>query len=339
MPACSVRVEAQSEPPAATPNPTGPAPTIAAPPAAPHIDEGSDPATPSAAEPLPTTDGHAAAQPCGAAPEGFACIPGGYFIRGYNLDEHDCEQAGNDNAGRPSARPEARIWLDTFYMALHETTNAQYAACLEAGACQEAGPRYSDFDRDEQPITGVSWFDARDYCQFVGGHLPTEAEWEKAARGEDGEIFPWGNEPVDCARAVIMDESGRSCGVQKRGNHPETGRVLEVGSRPAGRYGLFDMAGNAEEWVADWYAPDYDACGADCLGDNPRGPCSGTEDCDGFRQRVVRGGSWYWPGEHTTGFHRRRHLPSNEYFHHFGFRCAYSMQEWDARSAEGSGVR
>jgi formylglycine-generating enzyme required for sulfatase activity len=304
----------------------------------PTVDEGSAPGDAVQAATGEAPPEHAPAEPCGVAPTNFACVPGGYFIRGNDLDTHDCEQAGNDTEGRPSARPQATIWVDTFYMAVHETTHEEYDRCVDAGDCADSGPQYADFSRPLQPITGVSWFDARDYCVFLGGHLPTEAEWEKAARGENGETYPWGNEPVDCERAVIQSEAGRSCGVMKAGNHPETGRVIEVESRPAGRYGLYDMAGNAEEWVADWYSPDYEVCGDACLGDNPRGPCEGADDCDGHGQRVVRGGSWYWPAAHVTGYHRRRHLPSNEYFHHFGFRCAFTLAEAMQIAGDGSGV-
>ncbi|MFW5740649.1 MAG: formylglycine-generating enzyme family protein, partial [Myxococcota bacterium] len=143
----------------------------------------------------------------------MACIPAGVFTRG-------------TDDGPANTRPTMRIWLDTFYMDVHEVTYAAYRACSRRGKCPPSGPRYFDYDRPRQPITGVSWHDAVAYCAFVGKHLPTEAEWEKAARGPDGALYPWGNEPTDCARAVIQDASGRSCGVPKRGRNPERGRPL-----------------------------------------------------------------------------------------------------------------
>ena len=264
---------------------------------------------------------------CRSAPEDMACVPGGEFVRGVDSDEHACRQTGNPKDKRPATIPSAKVTVATFYMDLYEVTNADYRACAATGKCRVSGPNYLDFKADEQPITGVSWFDARDYCLAVGKHLPTEAEWEKGARGPDGAVNPWGNGPADCEKAVIRDKRGRSCGIKRNGPTPETGRVFEVGSRPAGVYGLFEMVGNAEEWVADWWTTDWAQCGQDCAGENPKGPCDGADDCDGYRYKSVRGGSWYWPTEHATGWHRRRHYPANEPFHHYGFRCAASVEE------------
>jgi len=241
-----------------------------------------------------------------------------------------CDQDGRPRMTSPDTHPEATVRLQTFYMDLTEVTNAEYAECVTAGKCRKAGPTYRDFSAPRQPVTGVSWFDSVSDCTFRGKHLPTEGEWEKAARGPDGEVYPWGNQPATCELAVVRDSAGRSCGEKKRlGTGPETGRVLEVGSRPAGRYGLYDMIGNAEEWVFDWYSESYAACGADCLGVDPRGPCTGKSPCKGHCYRVVRGGSWYWPASHATGYHRRPHFPDNgpKRFHHFGFRCAASVEE------------
>lgn len=257
------------------------------------------------------------ATPCEAPPEGMSCVPGGPFQRGSKRER--------------ASRPQEEVIVSTFYMDINEVTNAEYKRCVAAGRCDKAGPKYADFSRPKQPINGVSWFDAVKFCQAQGKHLPTEAEWEKAARGTDGRRFPWGNEAATCERAVIEDARGRSCGVRKSvGRHPEKGRVWLVGQKPAAIHGLKDMAGNSYEWVYDWFSESYEACGEACKGVDPKGPCGGALTCEGHRERVVRGGSWYWPAKHATTYHRRAHVPSNEPFHHFGFRCAASVAEAEA---------
>lgn len=253
---------------------------------------------------------------CPRVPAGMACIPAGPFVRGH------------DSAGEPNTRPAGRVEMPTYFMDVYEVTWADWRACVKAGKCVEMAPKYQGFDRAKQPVSGVDWFQARDYCAAQGKHLPTEAEWEKAARGPDGEINPWGDAPVTCERSVIMDERGRGCGVPKPGAKPEVGLIAEVGSRPAGRYGLYDMSGNVQEWVADWYAASWEACGAACAGPAPKGPCDGAAQCKGYTKKVLRGGSWYWPAEHATGLHRRAEPPDfTKTYHHFGFRCAATVEE------------
>lgn len=275
-------------------------------------------------------DGTAIA-PCLSPMEGMACIPGGEFVRGSDNDPHaKCKQSSYNKKGVVNTNPAAKVWMQTFYMDKTEVTTEAYKACVKAKKCPKSGPKYIDFDRPTQPITGISWYEADIFCKAQGKHLPSEAEWEMAARGNNGDMYPWGNDAATCENSVIMDDKkGRSCGTTKRGNHPEKGRVLEVCSRGASRYGLCDMIGNAEEWVADWYTASYEACGADCEGPNPKGPCAGSADekCGKLRYKVVRGGSWYWPAEHATGIHRRSHVPSNDPYHHFGFRCAATQEE------------
>ena len=277
------------------------------------------PAGPATMQPFP---GAPDVIPCDSSPPRMNCIPGGPFRRG--TDE-----------GPAPARPASVVFVQTFHMDRFEVTVADFRACIQTGDCPDAGPKYADYNRPRQPITGVSWYDAAAYCRTHGKHLPTEAEWEKAARGTDGRLYSWGNEPITCARAVYMDDSGRSCGTPKTlGSHPETGRPLEVGSRPAGIYGLYDMIGNAFEWTADWFSDSWAVCGAACAGVDPRGPCGGAEPCPGHLQRTVRGGSWFWPAEYNTTVYRRPHVPANQpEFHHFGFRCAASPAEAAATRA------
>jgi formylglycine-generating enzyme required for sulfatase activity len=250
-------------------------------------------------------------EPCEHARPEMVCIPGGWFVRGTD--------------GEPkNARPEQKVWVQTFYIDRYEVTVRRFEACVEAGNCDPAETNYSDFSRSLQPKNGVSWFDARAYCRAQGERLPTEAEWEKAARGTDGRTYPWGEEPATCERAVIKNAEGRSCGVEKSTGKHEVGRTFAVGSRPPNQYGLYDMAGNSWEWVLDWASESYADCGEACRGVDPRGPCDGESPCAGHHRRVVRGGSWYWPGPQARTFYRRFHFPDNDPYHHFGFRCASS---------------
>lgn len=238
------------------------------------------------------------------------CIPGGEFRMGYTGATIE------EDTGKPihDTEPEHVVALDAYYMDTYEVTSSQYQECVKAGGCSADGhPNYQGYSRPDQPMVGVNWFHARDFCRWKGKRLPTEAEWEKAARGPEGEVFPWGNAPIDCSRAIIQENGKKGCG---------TGTTVEVGSRPVGRYGLYDMAGNSWEWVQDWYSPSYGECGADCQGKNPKGPCGGAESCPGHDRKIVRGGSWWWDGPFATGYNRRAHFPLNKPFHHYGFRCA-----------------
>lgn len=265
---------------------------------------------------LPPALGRAEAGCEGPTPSGMACIPAGSFVR------------GRDD-GPANEKPAAKVTLSSYFMDLNEVTFAEYQACARARKCTPAKPLYSDFNRPKQPMVLVTWFQAKAYCAAQGKHLPTEAEWEKAARGPEAELYPWGNAPVTCERAVIMDERGRSCGVRKQGRPDlaEVGRTSEVPARPAYRYGLHDIIGNSWEWVADWFSADYGKCGQDCLGTDPTGPCHGADRCPGHREKVLRGGSWYWDASHATGTFRRPYVPENKPASHFGFRCAASLTE------------
>lgn len=242
-------------------------------------------------------------------PADMKCIPGGKFIRGSNRTTVD------EDSGRKvrDESPEAQVEVSTFFMDTNEVTYSQYQECVKAKGCPPARPNYRGYSRPNQPMLGVSWFHSRDYCRWKGRRLPTEAEWEKAARGDEGQLYPWGNEPADCAKAIIKFKDNKGCG---------TGVTWDVGSRPAYRYGLHDMAGNSWEWVHDWYSPDYAKCGTACAGQDPRGPCGGSEKCPGHIRKIVRGGSWWWDGLSAIAHNRRPHYPSNKPYHHFGFRCA-----------------
>lgn len=257
---------------------------------------------------------------CSQTVEGMSCIPSGEFIRG--SDKH----AANE-------KPSARIYLDAFYMDQYEVTNEDFQKCLSAGACQKcfkAGkckgirPNYgSIYMKPKQPIVGISWYTAKEYCEFMGKRLPTESEWEKAARGTDGRLFPWGDEKATCELAIIEEDGRKGCW-EKRLPRVHRMTTRDVGLRAPNQYGLYDMAGNSWEYVEDWYSPSYEKCGEDCFGPNPKGPCAGEPSCKKFKsKKIVKGGSWWWPADYARSSFRRAHIPANmPEYHHFGFRCA-----------------
>jgi formylglycine-generating enzyme required for sulfatase activity len=251
------------------------------------------------AAPVPSTVTDSPPPECGKVPEGMACVPGGLFWRG-------ADDAGDDR------KPRTQIWVSTFWIDTHEVTNEEFNACIKAGACKKH-ERYKGFMGARQPAVGITWYNAHAYCAWAGKRLPTEAEWEKAARGPGGDLYPWGNDAPTCGLA------------QFRGCSPPT--TLDVGSFSPGHYGLFDMAGNGYEWVQDWYSPCYDGCeggcGEACSGKDPKGPCDGMgEKCSGFlKLKVLRGGSWFWPSSQIPASWRRPYKPDSGE-HRLSVRCA-----------------
>jgi formylglycine-generating enzyme required for sulfatase activity len=199
-------------------------------------------------------------------------VPAGEFLMG-----------SAEGEGDPDEHPQHAVFLDAFWIDRTEVTNAQYRQCVEAGACSKPGCwGDSRLNADQQPAACVKWSRADAYCRWAGARLPTEAEWEKAARGTDGRIYPWGNE-FDGTRLNFCD---KNCASAWRDSSADDGyaHTAPVGSYPAGAspYGALDMAGNVWEWAADWYAADTYARSPER---NPSGPDSG-------QYRVQRGGSW-----------------------------------------------
>ncbi len=164
-------------------------------------------------------------------------IPAGPFVQGATR-------------GADDERPLQKRTLGAFHIDRTEVTRAMFARCVAARRCP--APPLALATEGNLPVTNVSWHDARAYCAFAGGRLPSEAEWEKAARGTDGREYPWGDD-LDCARSNWGNFDGEGpCA----GKNP--GRPVSVGQYPAGAspYGVLDLAGNVWEWVADTYAED-----------------------------------------------------------------------------------
>jgi eukaryotic-like serine/threonine-protein kinase len=222
-------------------------------------------------------------------------IPAGEFNMG-SLQGFDNEQ------------PVHAVYLDSYWIDQTEVTTAMYQTCVAAGVCDPpheadsntrsdyyGNPQYADY-----PVINVDWNQANAYCEWRGARLPTEAEWEKAARGTDGRTYPWGEE-IDCSRAnfstCVFDTD-------------------KVGSRPSGAsfYGLFDMAGNVWEWLSDWLSDTYYQTSPY---KNPQGPSTGE-------YHVQRGGSWGGDEPDVRSSYRNWFRPDFWYVT-IGFRCARSV--------------
>jgi len=198
--------------------------------------------------------------------------------------------------------PKHAVYLDDYWIMQTEVTNQDYRACVQAEGCSE--PFFPEFYHNEtynqHPVVHVDWFSASKFCEWAGGRLPTEAEWEKAALGDTGQIFPWGNE-ADCEKANYD-----GCNFEDV--------TLPVGSYPDGVsiYRVLDMAGNAAEWTADWYDPGYYAVSPI---KNPTGPVEGE-------LKTARGGSWKNPGVGIRSANRAGNFPE-VFSSGVGFRCVW----------------
>lgn len=252
------------------------------------------------------------------APEGMLLVPAGSFTM------------GADEGGEADERPAHEVTVESFWLDVTEVTNAAYGACVAAGMCRPPDPKnaarngFDDraFRGANQPVSAVSWGDAVAYCAFRGKRLPTEAEWERAARGDDRRTYPWGEEPPTVEHGVFSSQVTADVGAHPRG---------------AGPFGHLDLAGNVWEWTADHYDPlAYTRPNAregrpgDCaeilraqdkLRAEHREGFTGTNPIPTECERVLRGGAFNYPprGLRVTN---RVHHPARFRLVMSGLRCA-----------------
>jgi formylglycine-generating enzyme required for sulfatase activity len=207
------------------------------------------------------------------------------------------------------SRPAHSVNVEMFYIDKYEISNAQYASCVQAGVCQPprsnssktrnmyfGDPQYADY-----PVIFVSWHDAQTYCSWRGGRLPGEEEWEKAARGGDQRVYPWGTDPVDCQRANFAPN--KTC----------AGDTLPIDSHPTGvsPFGAHNLSGNVAEWVNDWLQS--------YPGGNPN-----ASKAFGITHRIARGGA-YFDGPNYVQTTIRQGLTPDSAFSYVGFRCVLDI--------------
>lgn len=241
-------------------------------------------------------------------------IPEGEFKMGLTrlqIDEllNYCRTCRVENFS--DAMPLHPVYLDAYWIYKYEVTNRQYRQCVDEGVCSKpvklsstsARPDYYTNSKfDNYPAVFVDWMRSAQYCAWAGGALPTEAQWEKAARGTaDTRLFPWGNQPPG-SNLLNFDE--------------QVGDTTPVDSYPAGAspYGVLNMSGNVYEWIADWYGADYYTRSPYRNPPGPDGPESNKPS------RVVRGGNWYWAGAYASlAFHDKWEPEKSS--QDVGFRC------------------
>jgi sulfatase modifying factor 1 len=241
-------------------------------------------------------------------------IPGGDYWMG-RVHSFPLYEWGMMQRARLDDRPAHQLLIDSFYIDKYEVTNQAYRRYTEQtkhkkpwhwkdGGFAEAEARL--------PVTNVTWNDADAYCRWAGKRLPTEAEWEKAARGGlDRQLFSWGNSGI-----TLKGDLAKTTKTGKNAHVGVASGPAPVGSYPPNGYGLFDAAGNVWEWTNDWYLRDYYSVSPEA---NPPGPESG-------RYKVVRGGGWSDPEEETVLVSYRNYTAPDQVSFTIGFRCARSAQ-------------
>jgi iron(II)-dependent oxidoreductase len=218
-------------------------------------------------------------------PEGMVYIPEGYFQMG-------------TSSGRDDEKPMHFVYTSAYFIDKFEVSNAQYMEFIDATG--RAKPKYwqdENFNSPDAPVVGVDWHDAMEYAKWKNRRLPTEAEWEKAARGNDGRLWPWGDKWKKGFVPYFVNISGEED--QYKFTAPVT--YYESGASP---FGLFNTAGNVWEWCLDWYLKDYYRISPEI---NPPGPESGSAT-----MKSLRGGSWANSIDSVRVVQRARNLPNTK---------------------------
>ena len=233
----------------------------------------------------------------------LVCVPAGEFIQG---------SAADDLHAEPNEEPQHVVHVDAFWIDRTEVTNAMFAECVAANACHErtispylwgvylpnGDPYYYESEYHDHPVIMLDGDEAQAYCRWAGRRLPYEAEWEKAARGSDDRLYPWGA-GIDCEQANFLGCTDAPARVDA---YPES----------VSPYGALNMAGNLWEWVADWYSPDYYV---QAPTQNPHGPLTG-------QYRTLRGGGWRSLSYQLRVTNRASGKPEHATDGEIGIRCA-----------------
>lgn len=243
---------------------------------------------------------------------GICDVPSGRFVMGCSPADLECNS--NEN-------PRHSVVLSSYKIMEHEVTVGEFEVCITAGNCNNSNTserHYTSYNTninkycnlssprdDTHPMNCVSWYGAKAYCEWIGMRLPTEAEWEYAAKGNDNRIYPWGDVTATCDYAVMKENESLGC---------ELETTWIVGSKTEGNspFGASDMAGNVIEWCEDWYSSSYYSISPKT---NPKGASTGSN-------KVLRGGSWYKESSNVRTTSRFFDSPAGNIYDSYGFRCA-----------------
>ena len=230
-------------------------------------------------------------------PPGMVYVPEGYF------------QMGQSSSEAEDQKPMHFVYTSAYFIDKYEVSNAEYKKFIDA--TEHVKPKYWEdelFNQPDQPVIGVTWFDAMAYSRWKGRRLPTEAEWEKAARGNDGRLYPWGEKWTKGKKLYFVNVYG----MEDRYEFTAPVNYYATGASP---FGVFNMAGNVWEWCLDWYDKEYYRISPEL---DPEGP-------EAKQMKVLRGGSWINNIDGVQVTQRARNLPETQN-NIYGFRTVLPLQ-------------